>query len=373
MKKTRFSVKFLAALLAMMMCVSCFTFFAGAASDIRLSITSSEVEPGGLVKVSVSVSGNNGVASMNVELNYNQTHLVPVSVSNGASLSRAITTNFDDPNFINAGILTALYYGTTDVKSNGEYFVFTFRVKDGVEDVLSAVSVYCESASNQDGQSVGVSSAGGMITVLKSESGNTSDEDDEPVKKADIKLKSGASRIKYMAGYSDGTFRPMQNATRYEVIECFSELFNVDLKSTGDAFKDVDVKHRTMVNLFVAAGVINGYPSDNTFRGNNPIKRGEFCKVIVQLLDLADERAVDQGFNDVKGHWAADFINICAKKGYVTGKGEGRFDPNGYIKRCEVATLINRITGAKDGNSCSYSDVTDTTAWYYGAVAAAAK
>ena len=126
------------------------------------------------------------------------------------------------------------------------------------------------------------------------------------------------------------------------------------------------------VTYMSGKGIINGYPSDNTFRGTKTITRAEFCKIVTVLLDLDIKRATDQGFNDVKSHWAKDYINICAREGLVQGKGEGRFDPDGQIKRCEVATLINRITGAKAGTSCIYSDV-PADAWYFGAVAAAAK
>ncbi len=391
MKKTSYSTRFFTALLATLMCLSCFTFFAGAASDMKMTVNSPEVQPGGIVTIKVNVSGNTGVAGMDMVINFNNKHLTPVSISAGANLPRDIVSNLDDPSTSVSKLdsLTATFYGTRDTKSNGEFLVITFKVKEGVEDVYSAVTVSCNGAVSQDGKKFTVAPTGGIVTVAKKADDTNKNEEGNKVpeaEKATKTLKTGASKLPYMAGYSDGTFKPTQDATRYEVVECFAELFVIDIKVDPSIdFNDVDTKHKAMVRLFAAAGVINGYPSDNTFRGTKTITRAEFCKIVCQLLDLDGERAVDQGFNDVKTHWAADYINICAKEGLVNGKGNGRFDPDGKIKRSEVAKIINEITGASrtakliDGMNaenkalqCKYADV-PVDAWYFGNVAVAAK
>ena len=165
---------------------------------------------------------------------------------------------------------------------------------------------------------------------------------------------------------------PKQDATRYEVVEAFYNLFTVTVQSKDSGLKDVDSKYKSMVDLFVAAGVLNGYPSDNTFRGTKTITRAEFCKIVCVLLSMETSGNVTDDLKDIKGHWADEYITACYEAGYVQGKGEGRFAPNANITRAEVCTLINRITGAKAGTSCSYSDVKSTD-WFFGAVAAAAK
>ena len=140
------------------------------------------------------------------------------------------------------------------------------------------------------------------------------------------------------------------------------------------SFKDVSTKYNTMVNLFAAAGVIKGY-DDGTFKGDKTITRAEFCVLITNLMGLDISKARDQGFPDVKGNnWYVPYVNACAKAGYVKGRDTGNFDPNGLITRAEVATLINRITGAdvESAVSCAYSDV-NPAKWYFKQVAAAAK
>ena len=92
------------------------------------------------------------------------------------------------------------------------------------------------------------------------------------------------------------------------------------------------------------------------------------------MMDLNIDNPKNSGFKDVSG-WAKRYIDACAAAGLVKGKDEAKklFDPNANITRAELATLVNRITGALDsGTSCKYSDVIKGK-WYYGWVAAAAE
>lgn len=185
-----------------------------------------------------------------------------------------------------------------------------------------------------------------------------------------ITLKADAATIKYMIGRGD-IFAPEADATRYEVVVALNNLFDIKTTNEATALSDVADEYKEVVELFTAAGIINGY-TDGTFRGDKTITRAEFCKIICVMLGLDVEGAADAGFADAADHWAAKYINACAAKGYVEGKGEGKFAPDANIKRGEVATLINRITGAVAGTECAYADVAKD-AWYFGAVAAAAK
>ena len=367
MKKTRFSVKMLAGLMAMLMCVSCFAIIASAAPKAgTLTVDNTSAAPGELVEFAVKVSGNPGVAAMDVEVDFDDAVLTPVSVKAGKAISgKTITSNID----VCKDTVTAFFSGASNVTANGEFLVFTFKVdKEAKVGSATYVSVYCTDAANQSYIQVKFTSDVAKLSIadadVEAEGNGTAN--------GNVTLKKNASKIKYMAGYDDGTFRPTKAATRYEVVEAFDNLFTVDVKVSDVSFKDVNSQYKAMVARFAAAGVLNGYPSDNTFRGTKTITRAEFAKIICVLLDLDVDKARDQGFKDIKGHWAADYINACAAEGLLEGKGNGRYDPDSEVKRSEVVTVINRITGAKAGTSCAYSDV-DPKAWYFGAVAAAAK
>ena len=377
MKKNTFKIKALSAIFAVVLCLSCFSSFAFAATTPILSVSSVEGAAGDIVTVSVFMSGNPGIAGMKVLLNFDKSVLTPVSAGAGAKLaSTGVTTNVDDPsqNLRDLDAISFMFYRTTSYKGNGEFFTATFRINKDTKATSSIVSVVCREATNQDLDDISVNTTSGMITIKEAEKEDDKTDSGNEAK-ATIKLRTKASKIKYMPGRSSGNFEPDANATRYEVVECFWNLFEVDVMvDPSKSFKDVSTKYNTMVNLFAAAGVIKGY-DDGTFKGDKTITRAEFCVLITNLMGLDISKARDQGFPDVKGNnWYVPYVNACAKAGYVKGRDTGNFDPNGLITRAEVATLINRITGAdvESAVSCAYSDV-NPAKWYFKQVAAAAK
>ncbi len=185
-----------------------------------------------------------------------------------------------------------------------------------------------------------------------------------------IALKKDAANIKYLAGYADGTFKPNQAATRYEVVAALYNVFDITTNAAPKALTDVSAEMKTIVDVFTAAGIIDGFPGGE-FKGNEGITRAQFAKIAAVMLGLDIENAKDAGFSDVSG-WAAPYINACAEAKLVIGNDDGTYAPSKNITRAELATFINRITGAKEGTECAYKDVLPT-AWYFGYVAAAAK
>ncbi|MBR3965890.1 MAG: S-layer homology domain-containing protein [Clostridia bacterium] len=382
MKKTKLRIRALSALFAFLMCFSCFASFSIAASTATLTAVSSEVTSGDTVTVTLTMSGNTGVAGLNVRLEYDSDVLTPISVDTGSALSgKSVTSNFDAPTFkASSELITFILVNMSDIRSNGSFFTVTFKAKDFDEETMSAISIECIDASNQNGDDVSVRCISGSVKVLPGEDDDKEEDKEEETTKADIRLRTKAHKIKYMVGRTADKFVPDAYATRYEVVECFYNLFDVDVMATDKGFRDISPKYKSMVNLFASAGVIKGYDDDGNgkpevFKGDNTITRAEFCVLIVNLMDLDISRARDQGFPDVKGNnWYVPYVNAVAKAGYVKGRDTGKFDPNGLITRAEVATLINRITGVNvdAATTCVYGDVSPNK-WYFKQVAAAAK
>lgn len=380
MKKRMFTFKALSLTLALLICLSGFSGFAFAAGSPMLYVSGSEGAPGELVTVVVNISDNPGIAGFCADLSYDPAVLTPVSVNAGNALtSGTLTSNFSSSGFdARDGVISFSFFGTSNVRNNGAFLSLTFRVNQSTDATLSVIGVDCYDVTNQDLEDVTITSRSGAVSIKEAEEDKDKEEDKtdkEEEKKVEIKLRNRASTIKYMVGRGN-KFEPESNATRYEVVECFFNLFDVDVatNNTKSMFKDVDGKHVAMVNLFATAGVVQGM-GDGTFQGNKTITRAEFCVFVVNLMGLDIKRVADQGFPDVKGNnWYVPYVNACAKAGYVKGRDTGEFDPNGLITRAEVATLINRITkvnvnAAKD---CPFDDV-DPGKWYYKQVAAAAK
>lgn len=172
----------------------------------------------------------------------------------------------------------------------------------------------------------------------------TPDKDPDP--NAGIALKANAAQIKYLIPTSS-YIRPNDPASRYEVVDMLDKLFDITGTTVGNRFADVSEAHKQAVELFAAAGVINGY-EDGSFGGAREITRAEMVKILSVLLGL-DKTAVEGEtavtLSDISGHWAESYIRKFVAKGYILGYPEGDFRPDKAVSRAEAVTIINRVTG----------------------------
>ncbi len=187
-----------------------------------------------------------------------------------------------------------------------------------------------------------------------------------------------ADHFAYVIGYEeDGTVRPLNNISRAEVATIFFRLMTEEFRqsnwSTVNSF--IDVKegdwYNNAVSTCAKAGILTGY-EDGSFKPNASITRAEFAAVAARFLD---DSYVDDGkgdFSDTADHWAASYIRLAAKAGWINGSGN-RFDPEEYITRAQVMTIVNRMldrTPDKDHMLPSMKTWTDNPegTWYYEAV-----
>lgn len=187
-----------------------------------------------------------------------------------------------------------------------------------------------------------------------------------------------ADHFAYVIGYEeDGTVRPLNNISRAEVATIFFRLMTEEFRqsnwSTVNSFIDVEEGdwYNNAVSTCAKAGILTGY-EDGSFKPNASITRAEFAAVAARFLD---DSYVDDGkgdFSDTADHWAASYIRLAAKAGWINGSGN-RFDPEEYITRAQVMTIVNRMldrTPDKDHMLPSMKTWTDNPegTWYYEAV-----
>jgi len=91
-------------------------------------------------------------------------------------------------------------------------------------------------------------------------------------------------------GYTDGTFRPNNNVTRGQLCKIvqLSEGWSDDLTGAPH-FSDVVEGNTfyTFIETCYNHGVISGY-SDGTFRPGNSATRGQICKIVYQAITGAN-------------------------------------------------------------------------------------
>ena len=170
-------------------------------------------------------------------------------------------------------------------------------------------------------------------------------------------LKDKAEEIRYMNAYDDGSFKPDQAATRYEILTALNNLFDFENITDVTEFSDVASSYKGLVNKFACTDVINGY-EDGSFRGSNGITRAELVKILSIMFEIADNGYGDSTYSDISNHWARSYINTYAKSGYVQGYPDGTFKPDNEVTRAEFVKIINNILGINDDAlSGIYSDI----------------
>jgi len=186
-----------------------------------------------------------------------------------------------------------------------------------------------------------------------------------------------ADHIAYLFGYPDGDVRPDNDITRAEASALIHRLLSDPKKndSFNNPFEFADSEwYKQSVTYLAQAKMVIGY-DDGTFKPEMPITRAEFITIVSRFEK--DFGPLDVSFSDIDGHWAEEFINIGASKGWISGYPDGSFRPDNNITRAEVVSLINRLLyrgiELEDIPSwgASFTDI-DSSYWAYSDIVEAA-
>jgi hypothetical protein len=151
--------------------------------------------------------------------------------------------------------------------------------------------------------------------------------------------------IRYIFGYPDGTVKPDVGITRAEAAQIFHRLLNNANKNdyipSNLTDISVDEWYYQPVAYLESFGIINGYP-DGTFRPGASITRAEYAAIASRFDRLASTEF--NIFEDVSdNHWAVNYVNSAAAKGWINGIEFGYFQPDLHITRSQVVTVVNRM------------------------------
>jgi len=177
----------------------------------------------------------------------------------------------------------------------------------------------------------------------------------------------------YVIGYPDGAVKPLETITREEVAIIFYRLMTEESRkeyaSTTQPFTDVSSRRwsNDEIAALYNAEIIKGN-SDGSFMPANPITRAEFAAIAARFDKLANTK--ENKFPDIDQHWAKDYINSSAEKGWINGYGDGTFRPEHIIIRCEAMKLINEVLDRRINIAGLHRDTKqwpDNTEdkWYY--------
>ncbi|QXM05269.1 S-layer homology domain-containing protein [Crassaminicella indica] len=152
----------------------------------------------------------------------------------------------------------------------------------------------------------------------------------------------------------NGTIEPMGG--EYDKItkmitfktEHFSKYFakKVD-KEMANTFRDLQGYDwaKKAVEVMANKGIISGRSKD-VFDPSSNITRAEFATLITKMLKYKGEEEIP--FKDIdKNQWYYSAVAAAYKNGLISGRSETVFDPNGSIKRQEMAVIISKVLNKK--------------------------
>jgi hypothetical protein len=163
---------------------------------------------------------------------------------------------------------------------------------------------------------------------------------------------SALNAIGAVSGYSDGSFRPGDTATRGQLAKIVVQAFNLPVDTTGGAhFSDVPAGSTfySYIETAYNRGLISGY-ADGTFRSNQPVTRGQVAKVVVQAAGwpLAEGAST---FADIPiGSTFYAYIQTAVSHGVLNGYSDGTFRPANQATRGQIAKMVTHAMPALDAN-----------------------
>jgi hypothetical protein len=150
-----------------------------------------------------------------------------------------------------------------------------------------------------------------------------------------------------LGGYSDGTFRPYNQATRGQFVKIAVLAFHIPLYTgTEQHFTDVPTSHTFYQYIETARrdNIIGGY-ADGTFRPFANVTRGQVAKIAVESADMQDLSTGTPSFSDVPtNHTFYAYIETAYANGILSGYSDGTFRPNNDATRGQVAKIIDLAT-----------------------------
>jgi uncharacterized protein YkwD len=146
-----------------------------------------------------------------------------------------------------------------------------------------------------------------------------------------------------ITGYSDGSFRPYNSATRAQLskIVVLAERFPLNTGG-GPHFSDVPPSNPfyAFVETAVNRGMIAGY-SDGTFRPNASITRSQLAKVVVVAKAWPLVNPPTARFRDVPaGSPFYTYVETAVARGAISGYSDGTFRPGSSSPRGQISKIL---------------------------------
>lgn len=152
-------------------------------------------------------------------------------------------------------------------------------------------------------------------------------------------------------GYQDGTFRPLQEVNRAELLKIIigEDIENADADDTKNCFPDVKEEwFAPYVCYAKSKGWVDGYP-DGYFRPENTINKVEAIKIVINVYNYTEDSETTLPYNDIiNNSWYIPFLQAAYERDLLEETG-GNFYPGSFMNRGQISEVIYRVLTGKSG------------------------
>ena len=329
--------------IALLLAVQLLTPLACAAgTTLKLTAPDKLPDVGQTFTVTAELTGNTGLAAVQLSLGYDDSVVECTGIENGALVAGMLAAS--NPYATRGGVGAILAAATTTaVKTDGSLAVFTFRVKAAGDAKLTLADALL---SDIDGKALSLSYSLPALIAQGSGSDSGSGSGSDAEKPGTDNKKSEDDKKSEDEDKPEDEEKPADGAQE-------------EVKS--GSFRDVTSAHWAFASVERAAelGLVTGY-SDGTFRPDTPVTRAQF---VLMLWRMCSKPAATKAasFADASADWYQDALSWAVEKGYVNGLSDTRFGPDAPITRQQAMAILFRLNGGQSGTELTLTGIYEQT------------
>lgn len=329
--------------IALLLAVQLLTPLACAAgTTLKLTAPDKLPDVGQTFTVTAELTGNTGLAAVQLSLGYDDSVVECTGIENGALVAGMLAAS--NPYATRDGVGAILAAATTTaVKTDGSLAVFTFRVKAAGDAKLTLADALL---SDIDGKALSLSYSLPALIAQGSGSDSGSGSGSDAEKPGTDNKKSEDDKKSEDEDKPEDEEKPADGAQE-------------EVKS--GSFRDVTRGHWAFASVERAAelGLVTGY-SDGTFRPDTPVTRAQFVLMLWRMCSKP-AAAKAASFADASADWYQDALSWAVEKGYVNGLSDTRFGPDAPITRQQAMAILFRLNGGQSGTELTLTGIYEQT------------
>ena len=329
--------------IALLLAVQLLTPLACAAgTTLKLTAPDKLPDVGQTFTVTAELTGNTGLAAVQLSLGYDDSVVECTGIENGALVAGMLAAS--NPYATRDGVGAILAAATTTaVKTDGSLAVFTFRVKAAGDAKLTLADALL---SDTDGKALPLSYSLPALIAQGSGSDSGSGSGSDAEKPGTDNKKSEDDKKSEDEEQPEDKEKPADGAQE-------------EVKS--GSFRDVTSTHWAFDSVERAAemGLVTGY-SDGTFRPDTPVTRAQFVLMLWRMCGKP-AAAKAASFADASADWYQDALSWAVENGYVNGLSDTRFGPDAPITRQQATAILFRLNGGQSGTELTLTGIYEQT------------